>query len=68
VIIRDDMLERVPGHLPTMLKYSTYSGKKSMFNTPPCFAIYVVQLVAKWLEETVGGINQMEAVNKKKAS
>jgi phosphoserine aminotransferase len=68
VVIRKDMLERTPAGLPTMLKYTTFAEKKSMFNTPPCFAIYVVQLVAKWLEETVGGIAAMEAVNNKKAS
>jgi len=67
VVIREDMLQRVPDNLPTMLKYTTYSSKKSMFNTPPCFAIYVVQLVTKWLEESMGGIEKMEAVNRKKA-
>ncbi len=68
VVVRKDMLHRVPADLPTMLKYTTFAEKKSMFNTPPCFAIYVLQLVAKWLEETVGGIEAMEAVNKRKAS
>ncbi len=67
VIIRKDMLSRVPKDLPNMLKYDTYSSKKSMYNTPPCFAIYVVQLVAKWIEETVGGLDKMEAMNRKKA-
>jgi phosphoserine aminotransferase len=67
VIIRQDMLERVPDFLPSMLKYTTYADKKSMYNTPPCFAIYVVQLVAKWIEETVGGMDKMEAVNDGKA-
>ncbi len=67
VIIRDDMLERVPAALPSMLKYTTYAEKKSMYNTPPCFAIYVVQLVAKWLEESVGGLDKMEALNDQKA-
>ena len=67
VIVRDDMLERVPDSLPTMLKYTTFAGKKSMYNTPPCFAIYVVQLVAKWVEETVGGLDKMAAINDKKA-
>lgn len=67
VVIRDDMLRRTPENLPTMLKYSTFASKKSMFNTPPCFGIYVVQLVAKWLEETIGGIEKMEALNVKKA-
>ncbi|HBZ57079.1 MAG TPA: 3-phosphoserine/phosphohydroxythreonine transaminase, partial [Syntrophobacteraceae bacterium] len=68
VIVRDDMLARVPASLPSMLKYTTYAEKKSMYNTPPCFAIYVVQLVAKWLEEVVGGLDKMEAVNDRKAA
>ncbi|QTA82097.1 Phosphoserine aminotransferase [Desulfonema limicola] len=67
VIIRDDMLERVPENLPAMLKYTTYSEKNSMYNTPPCFTIYTVQLVLKWLEETVGGLDKMEEINNKKA-
>ena len=67
VIIRDDMLERVPDSLPTMLKYSTYAAKNSMYNTPPCFAIYTVQLVLKWLEETVGGLDKMAVLNEQKA-
>ena len=67
VIIRRDMLERVPDGLPTMLKYDTYVEKNSMFNTPPCFAIYVLQLVMKWLEETIGGLAKMEEINKEKA-
>lgn len=66
VIIREDMLERTPKNLPTMLRYTTFAEKKSMFNTPPCFAIYVVGLVAKWLEETVGGLDKMEALNRQK--
>ena len=45
-----------------MLKYTTYTAKNSLYNTPPCFAIYTVQLVLKWLEETVGGLGRMEAV------
>lgn len=68
VIIRDDMLARVPDSLPSMLKYTTFATKNSMFNTPPCFAIYTVQLVLKWLEETVGGLDAMAAVNRKKAA
>lgn len=67
VVVREDMLERVPKDLSTMLKYTTYVEKKSMFNTPPCFAIYVVQLVARWLEETIGGIARMESINRRKA-
>ncbi len=66
VIVREDLLERVPDTLPTMLSYRTFASKNSMANTPPCFAIYTVQLVAKWLEETVGGIEKMAAINKEK--
>ncbi len=67
VIIREDMLERVPQELPTMLKYTTFAEKNSMFNTPACFVIYVISLVLKWLEETIGGLENMEKINKEKA-
>ena len=67
VIIREDMLDRVPQNLPAMLKYTTYVDKNSMYNTPPCFAVYTVQLVLKWLEEIVGGLDKMEALNREKA-
>ena len=68
VIVRRDLLERVPENLPSMLKYSTYAQKNSMYNTPPCFAVYAVQLVLRWLEETVGGLEQMERINREKAA
>lgn len=67
VIIRDDLLARTPGDIPTMLRYTTYAEKNSMYNTPPCFAIYTVQLVLKWLEETIGGLKAMAQLNRKKA-
>lgn len=67
VILRKDLLERVPGDLPSMLKYTTYADKNSMYNTPPCFAIYTIQLVMKWLEETIGGLEKMGEINEKKA-
>jgi len=67
VIIRDDLLARSPKDIPTMLRYTTYAEKNSMYNTPPCFAIYTVQLVLKWLEETIGGLDKMAELNRKKA-
>jgi phosphoserine aminotransferase len=67
VIIREDMLERVPTNIPTMLRYTTQVDKNSLFNTPPCFNIYVVQLVLKWIEETVGGLEAMGKLNKQKS-
>ncbi len=66
VIIREDMLKKANDDLPTMLKYSTYVSKNSMYNTPPCFSIYMVQLVLKWLEETVGGLEKMARINREK--
>ena len=67
VIIRDDMLDLVPDNLPSMLKYTTYASKDSMYNTPPCFGVYTIQLVLKWLEETIGGLDKMAALNEEKA-
>jgi phosphoserine aminotransferase len=68
VIIRKDMLERVPRNLPAMLKYATFAEKDSMFNTPACFVIYTISLVLKWLEETVGGLETMERINREKGA
>jgi phosphoserine aminotransferase len=67
VIVREDMLGRVPKDLPTMLKYTTFSEKNSLFNTPACFVIYVIDLVLKWLEETIGGLDKMLQINQEKA-
>lgn len=67
VVIRKDLLERIPDTLPTMLSYATYAKHGSMFNTPPCFTIYTMQLTMKWLEETAGGIEAMGRANREKA-
>jgi len=67
VIIRDDLLDRTPDNVPTMLKYKTHADKGSMFNTPPCFAIYCVGRVMNWLKEQ-GGVAEMEKINKRKAA
>lgn len=50
VVIRKDLAERAHEHLPTMFKYSTHIEKDSLFNTPPCFAIYIVMLVTRWIK------------------
>jgi phosphoserine aminotransferase len=67
VIVREDMLKNIPDNLPTMLNYNTYAAKNSMYNTPPCFGVYTIQLVLKWLEETIGGLEKMGAINTAKA-
>ncbi|MBU2490716.1 MAG: 3-phosphoserine/phosphohydroxythreonine transaminase [Proteobacteria bacterium] len=66
VVIREDLLKRTPKDIPTMLKYSTHAEKNSMYNTPPCFSIYVVDLVLTWLMDSVGGLDEMERRNKEK--
>ncbi len=67
VIIKDTMLQKCNDKLPTMLKYSTYAEKNSMFNTPPCFGIYTISLVLKWIEKEMGTLEKMEQYNIKKA-
>jgi phosphoserine aminotransferase len=67
VIIRQDMLEQVPDDLPTMLNYRVHAEHRSLYNTPPVFAVYVVMLVTRWLLENIGGLEQMHAINRQKA-
>lgn len=67
VIIRDDLLDKTPANTPTMLCYKTHADKGSMFNTPPCFAVYIVGEVLKWLQK-MGGVAAMEKINKEKAA
>ena len=66
VIIRDDLLDKVPENIPTMFRYKTHADKGSMFNTPPCFAIYAIGLVLKWLKAQ-GGLPSIENTNREKA-
>ena len=66
VIIREDLLTRTPAKTPTMLSYKTHADKGSMFNTPPCFALYVVGEVLKWLKQ-LGGVRAIEEMNIEKA-
>lgn len=68
VIIHEDLLGLVPERIPSLLSYATFANKNSMYNTPPCFSIYTIQLVLKWLEETIGGLEKMDAQNRKKAN
>lgn len=67
VIIRDDLLDKVDANVPTMLKYKTHADKESMFNTPPCFAIYCVGRVMNWLKQ-MGGVAAIEKINRDKAA
>ncbi|HSC29138.1 MAG TPA: 3-phosphoserine/phosphohydroxythreonine transaminase [Vicinamibacterales bacterium] len=66
VVIRDDMLKRTPSTLPTMLQYGVHAENKSLYNTPPVFAIYVMRLVLRWLIRE-GGLAAAGQRNARKA-
>ena len=66
VIIRKDLIgEPLPG-TPTMLSYKIHADNKSLYNTPPCYAVYMVKLVLQWVKD-LGGVKAMEEINRKKA-
>ena len=65
-IIRKDLAERADKNLPTILQYRTFIKEKSLYNTPPTFAIYIVGLVMEWIEAE-GGITAIEKRNNTKA-
>jgi phosphoserine aminotransferase len=67
VIMRDDLLARSPKNLPIMLDYNTHAKERSLYNTPPVFAIYILRLVAKYLLE-IGGLEAMQKHNEEKAA
>jgi phosphoserine aminotransferase len=66
VIIRDDLLERIPDGLHTMLDFRTHVQNKSLYNTPNTWGIYIINLVCKWLQER-GGLPAMQRENEAKA-
>jgi phosphoserine aminotransferase len=66
VIIRNDLVERGPKDLGTMLQYRTYAAEHSLYNTPPTFGIYVMGLVFKWIKKQ-GGLPGVERANQDKA-
>ena len=67
VIIREDLMGHALSMTPTMLNYKTHADEGSMYNTPPCYSIYICGLVFEWLMKK-GGIAAMEKENKEKAS
>ncbi len=67
VVIKKELLERSDASLPGYLNYKNHADADSMWNTPPTFAIYVLGLVTEWLEDTIGGLNKMYAMNQAKA-
>ncbi len=67
VIVRDDLIGHASPICPTMFNYQIHADNGSMFNTPPCYTIYIAMLVLRWLRDTVGGLENMQRINEKKA-
>jgi phosphoserine aminotransferase len=65
IVLRKDLAEKAKEGLNSMLSYGTYIEKDSMFNTPPCYGIYMVKLVLEWIKEQ-GGLDAVEKVNDQK--
>ncbi len=67
VFVREDLIGDPIEGTPTMLTYATHAKNGSMYNTPPTYSIYMVGLVAEWLE-SIGGLEEMKKINLKKSA
>lgn len=71
-IVREDLLGKsakgmTPEQIPTMMNYTTLLKSDSMYNTPPCWCIYMTGLVMEYLEHEIGGLDEMKKINEAKA-
>ncbi len=66
VIVRDDLLGNAMDITPTMFNYVTHAENGSMFNTPPCYNIYICKLVLEWILD-MGGVKELQKINEEKA-
>ena len=67
IIVRDDLIGHAQEITPTMFNYQIHADNGSMFNTPPCYTIYIAMLVLRWLKNEIGGLDNMYRINRKKA-
>ena len=67
VIIREDLIGKARDITPTMFNYQIHADNGSMYNTPPCYTIYIAKLVLEWIRDEIGGLEKMKALNEKKA-
>jgi len=67
VLVREDVLAQVPEGLPEIFDYRAHAAARSLLHTPPVFSIYVVLLFLRWLEDEVGGLHNMQRINRTKA-
>ena len=66
VIVREDLIGNAREDTPAMLDYKLMAEGESMYNTPPCWCIYVAKLVYEWIKD-LGGLSEMKKLNEKKA-
>lgn len=67
VIIKNELIGKHLDITPTMLRYQTHAKEKSLYNTPPCYSIYIAGLVFQWIDE-IGGVKAIEEINRDKAA
>ncbi|MBC8533479.1 3-phosphoserine/phosphohydroxythreonine transaminase [Yeguia hominis] len=68
VIVREDLIGHEMEITPAMFNYKTIADNDSMYNTPPCWSIYICKLVLEWIRDEMGGLAGMKAHNEKKAA
>lgn len=68
VIVREDLIGREMAITPVMLSYKVAAENDSMYNTPPCYAIYMAKLVLEWVRDDIGGLEKMAVLNRRKAA
>jgi phosphoserine aminotransferase len=67
VILREDLIGKAPSWTPAMLRYDIHVKEGSLYNTPPCYGIYIIGLVLEWLKD-LGGVSAMARLNQEKAA
>ncbi len=67
-IIREDLLGNARDITPVMMNYKVQADADSLYNTPPCWTIYICKLVLEWIKNDIGGLEKMKERNEKKAA
>ncbi len=68
VIVREDLIGHAREFTPTMFDYQIHAENGSMYNTPPCYAVYICKLVLEWIRDEIGGLEKMKELNERKAA
>ncbi|MGI6085512.1 MAG: 3-phosphoserine/phosphohydroxythreonine transaminase [Acetivibrionales bacterium] len=66
VVMRDDLIKEADPQIPTMLQYKIHADSGSLYNTPPCYSIYICGLVYEWIKKK-GGVAAIQKINEEKA-